>query len=142
MHNGLIRATIAAEVLGIDISALCVSQKYKQFYHKTDNRRESYFDIGGYKTLEGKKESLLEKTKLFIEYLRYEEKLTYKEMSKAGIHIQALHRHDFSFEKAFSFARWFAINRPFFVKRFDEYYEWKPKYYNRVVNFKKEAKCG
>lgn len=133
-----IRLHEAAEILGIAPESLCTAVRYKPFYRgRTKGVNEAYFDLTGYQKFEEIEYSLLEKTKLFLEYLVHEEGYTYTSIAqKTKVHVQALHQHKFSASKARIIAKWFAKYRPFSLSRFDEFYEWKPSNRLRVIAFK------
>jgi len=132
-----VRIKEASEILGVSDSAIVASAKYKPFHIKTDNKRESYFDIQGYRHRQDIENQLLEKTKLFIEYLVHEEGIGYSYMAKKSkIPVQALSNHAFSVKKAFGLMKWFKFNRPYLIDRFDNYYGWKTvRHYRDIFKY-------
>ena len=133
----IVRLKDAAEELEVDMCNLITSNRYNQFHIKTGKRRESYFDIGEFMYIDELRESLLTKCKLFVEYLYHEENISYADMGRIGIiAVQSLHNHNFGFDKALEFVTWWAMNRPFHLARFDEFYNWKPTLKNRALSYK------
>lgn len=139
-----IRLNEASEMLGIDTASLCVAQKYKPFYKsRKDNMGGAFFDVSAYLNFEETQFSILEKTKLFVEYLVHEEKYTYSFIATKGqLQVQALHHHSFSVKKAINIAKWFAHYRPFTIQRFDEYYGWPHKKSLRQIAFVKSGSAA
>lgn len=136
----MLRLQQAADKLDVTISALCTSDKYQPFRHTTDNRRVSFFDVEGYLKKEADLKELLEKTRLFVEYLVHEEELTYSFISKAtGIYIQSISAHSFAADKALTLLQWFRDYRPWYLTRFDSFYNWKHIVTPRQIKFKEAA---
>lgn len=137
--NGYMRVKEASEALGVTDGTIVTSAKYKPFYIKAkEGKREAWFDLMGYRKRQEMEESLLRTAQLFIEYLVHEENITYSYMaSKCNIKVQALANHQFSVKRAYRLVRWFAVNRPYLIKRFDEYYGWDHKMrLNRQIEFR------
>ena len=98
----LVPVSIACKTLGVSNSAICISDKYKPFYKKSDkDRRNAEFDIAGYIKKEDLKTELIEKTKLFTEYLFHIEGISYTKMSRiAKVSFQTLHSCNFGYRAA------------------------------------------
>lgn len=99
------------------------NRKYEDFIHVIGGKK--YFDIRGYKDFEDLKVELLEKTKLFTEYLAHEEGVTYTSIAKSvGITFQVLSKVNYGFDSALKICRWYKKNDPSAIERFDKYYGW------------------
>ena len=119
-------------------SAIITSRKYNRFYHKSDKgRRNATFDLDEYLKHEALEEELLEKSKLFVEYLVHIEDRSYTWMAKfSGSSIQTMSQHNFSFDRARQLIKGIALSEPELIKRFDEYYGWRHKLYGEWLGMK------
>lgn len=118
-----VRLKDASEKLGISISALCLSKKYKPFIEKTNSKRVTFFDMEKYFVYETKFKRAFNVATLFIEYLRFIEKLTLGEIGGGILHFQAVATHNFSADRAYIFLEWWRDNHPEYVVKYDAYYE-------------------
>jgi hypothetical protein len=95
------------------------------------------FDMKAYMDEEEHKTSMIEKVKLFVEYLKHIENMSSKDIATISTVTPTLvNRLDFGYKTAKKIVKQFAQYRPFHLKRFDEYYGWKHKPNNRRINFK------
>lgn len=99
------------------------NRKYDDYIYDVSGKK--MFDVEGYRHFEALKEELLEKTKLFTEYLFHEEGFTYTEIANSvGITHQVLSKVNYGFETAFKILKWFKANNRYAIERFDIYYGW------------------
>ena len=122
----LITIQQASEELKISVGSLYGTNKnrYQNFRHRTEDKT-IMFDIDGYLKMQGDKESLTEKTMLFVEYLNKVEGMGYTDISTlTGQNKQQMASLTFGFKYAYKLIKAFATQRPFHLKRFDEYYGW------------------
>jgi len=137
----LIPITQAKEELGYKSTCIFYDKKagiQKYVVRKHGSKRDDLmFDIKAYIKHEELKESFTEKVKLFIEYLKHEENMSYKEISEISkVNLQQLYNFEFGFDYTYKVARAFSNNRPYLIKRFDEYYGWNYKKSIRNIVFK------
>ncbi len=92
----------ASEKLNISSAALCTAAKYADFYKKSDtNKKNAMFDIDGYLKKNALMIELVEKTKLFTEYLNKIEKISYTEIAKiSGTSPQLISACIFGYKQA------------------------------------------
>ena len=122
--KNLITLEEAREILGLtQTSALVSNDKYKRFYHPIKGTRDArVFDIDGYKKWDATLYGLIEKTKLFIEYLVHERGITYSEISKhAGVAVQSVSSHMFGDKTALKICKAYRL----YIPTFDDYYGFK-----------------
>jgi len=119
----------ACERLGISNAAICISAKYKPFYKKSDpDKRNAMFNLDEYIKKEDLKKELIEKTKLFTEYLYYIEGLSYTQIGRiAGVGFQTLHSCNFGYKAALKICVRFREFYKFHWSRFHLYYNYPIK---------------
>ena len=113
-------------ILGVQSPCIVTNKKYKNFYFPVPgSKNKPVFDIKGFIAFEERKELLLARVGLFIEYLVHITGLTYEEIAKnAGMKtFQHIASHKFSYEIAVRIAK----GNKQYINSFDEYYGWKPK---------------
>lgn len=124
----------AAEQLGVIPECFSLSRKYQPFIHRTEGKRDGRFDMEGYMKVQDDMYELIQKTQLFIQYLVHEESMAYTKIaSMVGIRHQSVQQNDFGIGIAIKIARYFNDYRPFYVRRFNEYYGFKQVTYNRPI---------
>ena len=121
----------ASKVLGLkESSSLYTSPRYKRFVINAKKGSKggasgALFDLGGYRKYYGNVNVLIERTKLFTEYLRHECNMKYDEIgaiSKTNPSIiSGLH---FGQSVAMRIVSSFRDTRPELIAAFDEYYDW------------------
>ena len=106
-----------------DPTVIINGKRYQPFYHPIKGtRRLRVFDLAGFRKHEETQYALIEKAKLFVEWLIHERGFTNTEIAeKAGISHQLVNSHRWSFEVAYKIV---ASNRDY-VYSFDKYYGWK-----------------
>lgn len=120
----LIRLEEAVKTLGVSQGTLH-GKKYDDFRLPSENGK-AYFDIGAYTAYADLQEELVEKVKLFIEYLYHIEGMSYQKMARlSGVNVNSLHSHIFSYQRALRIAVGIREFYPLHLKRFDEYYSWR-----------------
>ena len=120
---GAVSLQEAAELLGTQTCNLVTSPKYKPFHIKSEEgRRNARFDLQGFYRDQDKKIETIEKTKLFIEYLRHIEDMQYKEMSEiSGVSLSLINRLNIGYDHAVKIIT--SIGREY-INRFDIFYGW------------------
>ncbi len=114
----------ASEKLNISSAALVVSAKYVDFYRKADtNKKNAMFDIDGYLKKNALMTELVEKTKLFTEYLNKIEKVSYLEIAKiSGASSQIISECAFGYKQALTICVMFRAKRQKEWIGFHDYY--------------------
>ena len=114
----------ACNRIGVTDSVIYTSKKYRPYLHKTGTRSiENRFDIEGYLRQRDIEEELVEKTKLFVEYLIHIEHIKVKEIAQmAGCSENLIYAHQFGYDIALRIVTAFDRDRRGLVDRFDGYY--------------------
>lgn len=99
------------------------NRKYDAFIYEVDGQK--MFDVLGYRKYETLREELLEKTKLFTEYMVHEEGERYTGIAKkVGITHQSLWKVNYGLGTALKILKYYKANEIEALKRFDSYYGW------------------
>ena len=123
-RRDLVTLTEATELLGLsDPTVIINGEKYKRFYHPVRGRKNMCtFDIKGYRKWEQIEYGLIEKTKLFVEWLIHERGFTTSEIAKkANISNTLLRSHMYSWKTAYKISK----SHKGYIPAFDKYYGWK-----------------
>ena len=137
-QNTFVTLNEAAEILELNPMSLMGTHKnkYSPYKYKQDGN-VTMFDIKSFLKNADMEESLTEKTKLLVEYLYHVEGISYTQIAKwVGVTISTIQLINFGYDKAYKICRWFCDNRPFHVKRFDEFYGWEHKWNRSPIKFK------
>lgn len=125
-RSNFITLNEAVEVLGVPSSSHIINAaKYKPFYYPIKGHKNlKVFDINGFRRHEENVFSLMEKTKLFIEWLKEERGFTNSEIARnAGIASQTLYAYTFGDKAAYAICK---VHKAY-IPAFDEYYGWRRK---------------
>ena len=99
--------------------------RYSDFRYETEGKAVM-FDIDGFQKYNDLKVEMTEKTKLFIEYLRHEENMTYAKISTiAKISFQSVSDLKLGYKLALKLCVRFRDLYPFHWRRFHDYYGYK-----------------
>lgn len=123
-RSSFITLNDAVEALELASSAHIINAaRYKPFYHPIKGHKNlKVFDIKGFRKHEENVFSLMEKTKLFVEWLKEDRGLTNSEIARnAGIAPQTLHAYTFGDKAAYAICK---VHKAY-IPAFDEYYGWR-----------------
>lgn len=121
---GLISAKEACDKLRIKSSTICVSGRYKDFYIKSEaGKRNAKFALDEFLRYEDEQINIVEKTKLFTEYLNAEEGVIYEKIGEIGkTSFQTISQCTYGYEAALRILAGIKEICPLYLKRFNEYY--------------------
>ena len=125
----MVDVIIACEELGVSRAAICTSAKYKDFYRKSSKtKRDAKFDLQGFIKYSELQEELVEKTKLFTEYLHKIESISYPQIAKiSGVAGNNINKCIYGYDAALKISISFRTNHPLMWDRFHKYYGWKTR---------------
>lgn len=133
---GLIPLREAAEMLGININVMhgksAPEQIRKYIYNKGTNNQ--LFDVNSYRQEKDEENEIIAKTTLFVEYLYYEEQITYIEMRRiTKVKKSYIIDLNFSFKTSLRFIGRMCEHNEELLIKFISYYEFDSKF-KRIVD--------
>ena len=116
----------AAEMLGKTVPTLMNTPRYMRFHiRSSEGSKDAKFDLESYLKEQDHRVETIEKLKLFVEYLRHIEGVSYAEMSRiTGVSVHMLNRLEIGYDHSIAIIT--KMNRDL-IDRFDKYYGWKTK---------------
>ena len=123
----MISVSEAALRLGLGECTLYSNREpYRRFFTPSTEGKRAMFDIEGYEEYVDTREELVEKTRLFTEYLRHELKIRYSYVAKlAGTSVQLISRCRYEFDVAYRIMKEIKKQHPDWIEQFDDFYGWK-----------------